>query len=120
MGLLIGFLFLVLTILTTCTEGNSICQTQTCISVADEISGFLDPTADPCVDFFQFACGGFYNSANEGDNPLNDAGQEMKNRLERLITTKKPREGDFVVDQKVRDFHRACEKFRTTLGSHQQ
>ena len=72
------------------------------------------------MDFFQFVCGGFYKSANEDDNPLTDAAQEMTKRLVRLITTKNPREGDFDVDQKVRNFYRACKKFKTTLGNHQQ
>ena len=40
----------------------------------------------------------------------------MTTRLKRLITTKKPREGDFGVDQKVRDFYNACQKFATSGG----
>ena len=87
---------------------SPICQTQPCIAVADEISNFMDLSVDPCDDFFQFACGGYANSVNVGDSPY----IQMGRRLERLITIRKPRESDFRVDQEVRNFYEACEKFQ--------
>ena len=113
-------LFLVFVCTSAGTKTGQICQTQKCIAVADEISNFLDTSANPCDDFFQFACGGYLKSSNEGDTPLNDAGQQLTNRLERLIKTKKPRPQDFQVDQKVRDFYQACEKFRVAAKDHNQ
>ena len=89
-------------------ETSPICQTQPCIAVADEISSFMDLTADPCQDFFQFSCGGYVNSVNLGNRPST----QMNRRLERLITITKPRENDFRVDREVRNFYEACEKFQ--------
>ena len=104
----VGFSLLAFVITISGIETSPICQTQPCIAVADEISNFMDLTADPCEDFFQFACGGYINSVNVGNSPSS----QMKRRLERLITIRKPRESDFRVDQEVRNFYEACEKFQ--------
>lgn len=43
------------------------CLTESCISVTSAILSSLDQTADPCEDFFRYACGGWIKS-----NPLPD------------------------------------------------
>ncbi|XP_053381841.1 neprilysin-like [Mercenaria mercenaria] len=39
-----------------------ICHTVGCTKAAARVLNSLDPTADPCKDFYQFACGGFLKS----------------------------------------------------------
>ncbi|KAG0237327.1 hypothetical protein BGW42_001247 [Actinomortierella wolfii] len=40
-------------------NGNGICNTPACVQIAEAIARNMDPKADPCQDFYQFACGGF-------------------------------------------------------------
>ena len=35
------------------------CMTPGCVKASAEIISNMDHTADPCDDFYQFACGGF-------------------------------------------------------------
>jgi hypothetical protein len=100
--------------------GSKICKTQTCISVSDEILQFMDTTADPCEDFNQFACGGYLKTADYDANTWSEAAKQMQKRIKRLIKATKKQEGDFEVDQKVRNFYNACKKFSSHLGVHKE
>ncbi|KAK6305014.1 hypothetical protein J4Q44_G00237940 [Coregonus suidteri] len=46
---------------------QSLCLTKACITVANKIEEALDRSADPCQDFYQYACGGWVRK-----NPLPD------------------------------------------------
>lgn len=39
--------------------GKAICTTQECVVAAANLLESMDTTADPCQDFFQYACGGW-------------------------------------------------------------
>ncbi|CAB4057557.1 MMEL1 [Lepeophtheirus salmonis] len=39
------------------TKKNKICLTQECVQTSAYLLGAMDTTADPCTDFFQYACG---------------------------------------------------------------
>ena len=39
--------------------GSKMCLTPGCVVAASELINSMDQTADPCTDFYQFACGGF-------------------------------------------------------------
>ncbi|KAG5836976.1 hypothetical protein ANANG_G00234360 [Anguilla anguilla] len=47
--------------------GRSLCLTEACVTVASKIVEALDRQADPCQDFYQYACGGWVRK-----NPLPD------------------------------------------------
>ncbi|XP_014799382.1 PREDICTED: membrane metallo-endopeptidase-like 1 [Calidris pugnax] len=43
------------------TNSGNICTTPGCVTAAARIIQNMDPTADPCKDFYQYACGGWLN-----------------------------------------------------------
>ncbi|XP_042100573.1 endothelin-converting enzyme 1 isoform X3 [Ovis aries] len=45
----------------------SVCLSEACISVTSSILSSMDPTVDPCQDFFTYACGGWIKA-----NPVPD------------------------------------------------
>ncbi|XP_062578045.1 endothelin-converting enzyme homolog [Saccostrea cucullata] len=45
-----------------CHKPPSVCVTPACVTVAASIYNAMDTTADPCEDFYQYACGGWVDS----------------------------------------------------------
>ncbi|XP_078103369.1 endothelin-converting enzyme 2b isoform X1 [Sander vitreus] len=48
-------------------SGRGLCLTEACVTVASQMVEAMDRGADPCSDFYQFACGGWMRK-----NPLPD------------------------------------------------
>ncbi|XP_031159669.1 endothelin-converting enzyme 2b isoform X1 [Sander lucioperca] len=48
-------------------SGRGLCLTEACVTVASQMVEAMDRGADPCTDFYQFACGGWMRK-----NPLPD------------------------------------------------
>ena len=42
-----------------CRCSENVCLSEDCILAASTVLSSLDRTADPCEDFYQFACGGW-------------------------------------------------------------
>lgn len=42
-------------------KSYGLCLTPTCVTVASELINSMDPSVDPCEDFYTFACGGWIN-----------------------------------------------------------
>ena len=40
-------------------RGAGVCLSPGCVQTASTLLATIDPTADPCVDFYQFACGNY-------------------------------------------------------------
>jgi len=45
------------------TTSSDICLTVECVELSSQISSSLDPSIDPCEDFYQFSCKGFRDEA---------------------------------------------------------
>ena len=43
----------------SCDQGGDLCLSESCVMAAGTILTSMDRTADPCDDFYQFACGGW-------------------------------------------------------------
>lgn len=53
----------------SCDEPQEECNTKSCVKAAAEILEFVDLKADPCHNFYKFACGSFVKNAVKKDNP---------------------------------------------------
>ena len=39
-----------------------VCLTPACVTVASSMVNAMDKAADPCIDFYQYACGGWIDA----------------------------------------------------------
>ncbi|KAF9191517.1 hypothetical protein BGZ51_007231 [Haplosporangium sp. Z 767] len=93
---------------------QSVCNTPHCSQSAAEILRDIQPSADPCVDFSQFACGGFYarEQIPEGESSVNnfDSLANHNNALIRsFVTRNDPNapvapQGDLAQERNIRKF----------------
>lgn len=47
---------------------NEVCLSPGCIHTASTVLKYMDPTVDPCDDFYQFTCGNFLKTTNIPDD----------------------------------------------------
>ena len=50
-----------------CEAADEVCETTACVELASELLTNMNTTVDPCVDFFEYTCGGWV-----AKNPLPD------------------------------------------------
>ncbi|XP_052772647.1 endothelin-converting enzyme 1-like isoform X5 [Mya arenaria] len=86
------------------------CESPGCLSAASSILSAMDPSADPCEDFHQYACGGWLRETPIPPGyPMWDRFQELAYKnwfmLKTFIETHKMDGG---AQKKVRDFYRSC------------
>lgn len=82
------------------SQKESLCLTQGCIHTASQVLEKMDQTAEPCDDFYQFACGNFVKKTNIPDDKasvtsfsvINDVLQEqLRTMIEEPIQENEPK-----------------------------
>ena len=46
------------------SNNSDTCQTESCVKLTAQILTGLDPSVDPCEDFYEFSCGLWANNTN--------------------------------------------------------
>lgn len=93
------------------TYDDGICKTSDCIKSAARLIQNMDPTAEPCSDFFKYACGGWLkrnvipetSSRYSNFDILRD---ELEVVLKDVLQETKP--DDIVAVQKAKTLYRSC------------
>ncbi|XP_063988069.1 neprilysin-2-like isoform X2 [Diachasmimorpha longicaudata] len=108
----VGEMVPVLNMLKDSNGTDNICTTAVCHHIADEVKRKMDPTVQPCDDFYKFACGGFLRNtlipSDRGEvtmfSALSDKVlDQLRNSFEQLspLTERKP-------FKLVQDFYNVC------------
>ena len=102
-----------------CTSVSTVCTTSDCIELAATVLQNMDTTIDPCVDFYNYSCGG-WNANNELPENRARIGALRDLDVNNKIKLKKLLEGDQDHDvaaiSYLRNFYSDCLNL-TTLTS---
>ncbi|XP_018570929.1 neprilysin-2-like [Anoplophora glabripennis] len=100
---------LILLIILLCRNDQQICDSPECVQAATHILDTVDPTVNPCEDFYKFACGTFLKNAVSLGQPttLHHLRTLMKNKLKEIVTEKEDTNVSRAL-QMQRSFYRAC------------
>lgn len=103
------------------TYDDGICKTKDCIKSAARLIQNMDPTAEPCSDFFKYACGGWLkrNVIPETSSRYSNF-DILRDELEVVLkdVLQEPKPDDIVAVQKAKTLYRSCinESFIDTRG----
>ncbi|GFO22719.1 endothelin-converting enzyme 1, partial [Plakobranchus ocellatus] len=91
---------------------SEICNTIDCVKSASLVAESMNPEADPCTDFAEFACGNFYKTAtfNEGETRTHPFTilQEKNNKIIKDIVSADPIPGDWAYINNVKHLYKSC------------
>lgn len=69
----------------------TICNTMPCLEVACRLKNDMDLTVDPCMDFFQYSCGGWVKRNSDVELKKSvmqtDMGKSLDTALKSIVTS---------------------------------
>lgn len=88
------------------------CQTLGCIKAARELENFIDPSVDPCDDFYSFACGKFLKDTKIPEDKdqvtvFTRIEELLQNQL-KLLIEEPPLEDEIKPFALLKDFYKVC------------
>lgn len=98
---------------TSALTASNVCRDSACLKAAAHAMALLNASADPCDDFFNFACGGYsmvnpLDSDEVHDNILRQMYDENRKRLEAILQSPVDRYVDWSSERKMKEFYTSC------------
>ncbi|CAG9820348.1 unnamed protein product [Phaedon cochleariae] len=93
------------------THDDDVCTHPECVRAAVHILDTVDPLANPCEDFYRFACGTFLQNAFTTGRPslLHELSELTKNQLQEIVVETRKDETELPrMLRAQRRFYRAC------------
>ncbi|XP_065157065.1 neprilysin-2-like [Atheta coriaria] len=95
------------------TTSEDVCTSRRCVQSANELMTTLDQSVDPCVDFYDFACGGIRRLLAQGEkrrayNENEDNSDDAKANAVRDMIEEPPNPYDTKTLSKIKTFYRSC------------
>lgn len=93
-------------------DKDEVCLTPGCIHTASKVLDAMDPSVEPCDDFYNFACGSFVKNTNIPDekvsvNTFSVIGDLLQEQL-RTLVSEDTREDEAKPFRLAKDFFKAC------------
>ncbi|XP_040075944.1 neprilysin-2-like [Ixodes scapularis] len=100
-------------ILTSTSESDKVCRSPQCMKMAKQINDAINTKADPCDNFFEYACGKWKESTPipggiSAVNRFTEAANTRDQNMRQILTQLTYQRGDQSIDQKMGILFRKC------------